>query len=355
MFLLPFILANALIQTTNADDVNLALSNQRMYRETLPMLIYFTADRCSACAEFDALFEQPELLRKMEQYFVTVRVSIDEKVGKACADIYGIRTIPAVVVADYKGVILYKSDETLSVHDVQLLIANIPEQDITSGTLLIPTDIPLNTTLVSTPLKNEPTATDTNTQMISKPSEESSLVPSVVQVRGDENNIRIQSQTSDAAIIENQHSIAGKTEAEKSSGQNLDNSDVAVTKKIIVGSSRTSSDQRLVKTAEIQGTPPETSNPTSRSTPTGASRPGQTRTIRTYAIQLGYFSLAPNAQKLMHKAQSNGLSEVRTETETHDGKFYYRVLVGKYLTLAEAQSLLARVTTLGLKGAVYRK
>jgi septal ring-binding cell division protein DamX len=78
-------------------------------------------------------------------------------------------------------------------------------------------------------------------------------------------------------------------------------------------------------------------------------------TRHTYSVQLGFFSEAPNAKTLTQKAKLKGLAEIRTETELRDGKSHYRVLIGSFSTLTEAQTLLGKVHSLGFKAAVHRQ
>jgi cell division septation protein DedD len=78
-------------------------------------------------------------------------------------------------------------------------------------------------------------------------------------------------------------------------------------------------------------------------------------TPRTYSIQLGYFTVEPNADALLQKAKASGFSTAFTQKETRSGLTYFRVLVGKYSTLTDAQALLEQIHAAGLKGAVYRK
>jgi septal ring-binding cell division protein DamX len=58
--------------------------------------------------------------------------------------------------------------------------------------------------------------------------------------------------------------------------------------------------------------------------------------------------------KLIHKANSVGLPEVRSEDTDRDGQDFFRVLSGTYNTLQEAQAQLDSAISMGFKAAIYR-
>ena len=73
-----------------------------------------------------------------------------------------------------------------------------------------------------------------------------------------------------------------------------------------------------------------------------------------YSIQIGYFSKRDNAEKLLAKAQANGLNEAFVRPEVRNGKNYYRVLVGHHQTAREAESRLASVEQYGFDVKVHK-
>ncbi len=73
-----------------------------------------------------------------------------------------------------------------------------------------------------------------------------------------------------------------------------------------------------------------------------------------YAVQLGFFSTEPNAQKLLTLALERGLGDIRIEDTEREGKHFYRVLSGTYQTLTAAREHLSQTIALGFSGAIHR-
>jgi cell division septation protein DedD len=291
----------------------------------LPMLIYFSSSQCSSCAPFDKLFEQPEMIRKLEQHYISVRVNIDETAGKACAEIYQVNNVPAFVVADHKGVILYKSDETLSMEDIQLLMETVPMKytDVNKSEATPVQVSSVENKAIETAITSDQHSPESETAAQATPVQTSEMTQTLPTDRDPE-----------ALISHEPEEILPQSES--SSAEDKNNEMNATPKKMYVSNDRPK---------EKQGTV----NNSSQASLRPPLKP------RTYSIQLGYFSQSPNANTLLENVRSKGLTEARMQTEFHDGRSYYRILIGNCVTLSEAQALLTRVHALGLKGAVHRQ
>lgn len=309
---------------------------QMQEHHVLPMLIYFSSDHCLECDQFDALFDQPEMLQRMEQHYVSVRVSIDDTNGKACADIYRIETVPAFVIADHKGVILYKSDESLSVEVVQLLLENVPGK-------------------YSTVRQPEEKIAEDNASMyaingVSK-DQPTRIVSSLLPVEERALDLQSAEAVADVHIEELQPVqvipvLDPPTVIEKIPVMNISPAPNEADPKPAMNEA---SSEANTKPAEIKSSPSagEAAKPVAPKPPV--------RIQRSYSIQLGYFTETVNSKKLVERAKAKGLTATRTQTEQREGKSFYRVLIGDFKTLAAAQEQLAEVHTLGFKGAVHRQ
>ncbi len=337
MCLIYLILTCSLLNQVSETEGGLLRARQPHDTNLLPMLIYFSSENCSTCAQFDALFEEPEILKKMEQHYVSVRVSIDDYDGKACADIYNIRNVPALVIADHKGIILYRSDATLSVQDIQLLLESIPGQFPNVGT-------------------TEPVAENS----IQKTPERSNEIDGIIaNDKSTEADMPLNCNNS-VADSNTQNEVPKITEEGSLKTMEPDpisNHITPVNSSPPINNSNISSEQFTkspVSNEELKDL--KTIKPKINETATTPSRSAvRTQRNYTYGIQLGFFSEAPNAKSLMQKAKLKGLTEARTDTELRDGKSCYRVMVGSFPTLSEAQKLLEEVKSLGFKAAVYRQ
>lgn len=327
MFFIPLLFPGILFSTTS--DVLCGTVPVTSPVETiLPLLIYFNSDDCATCDEFDALFEKAEIIQRLEKKYVPVKVSIDDLEGRVCADIYDVTYIPAFVIADQKGVILYKSDETLTLDEITPLLENIPDQftgvrpaveivTSTDGSLPelkseIRDNVPAS--VIPDNFSDNSNEQSANVARVT-PSPE---IPKVVPVNNMDDLTQMQS--------ENQKAVHHDKPLMSTDDSNVPKA-----------------------TAE---THPINKSTTSKSI---SAKSRATTVSRTYAIQLGYFTEETNASKLVQKAKEKGLTEMRTQTETRNGVSYFRVLIGRCPTLSEAQRLLDQVHRVGLKGAVYRQ
>jgi len=317
LFLLEFalVLSSAVADPVSSFESSILRARQAQEESSLPLLIYFSSEDCAACAEFNALFKEPNVLQQMEKHYVSVHVSIDDFDGKACADIYHVRTVPAFVVADNAGVILYKSDETLSVQDVRLLLESVPgaypsvpDQTHSTSGLEIPSNP--DTDMASAVITEDNSASESSTTLPEEyvpvtlvPQHMSSDKPAEISASQDP---EVQPDLPQSTLTSEVHAIA---------------SHVAVDEEL--GTESTPNDLPAVSHA-------------------------------IYAVQLGFFSDQSNASKLMDRAQQKSLPEVRMENVVRNGQTFYRVLTGAFNSLTRTQSFISNLTAQGMKGAVYR-
>ena len=106
MSLTPLLMTCLMLQAGWAEGKSAPSCGNTSVSTSPPLLIYFSSRKCTTCASIDSLFQTTEMLSRIEQRYVTVRVSIEDQIGKACAEIYDVRQVPAIVVAHYTGAIL---------------------------------------------------------------------------------------------------------------------------------------------------------------------------------------------------------------------------------------------------------
>lgn len=78
-----------------------------------PLILYFKSENCPTCPAWDAWFGREDVKKVIEQTYVAVAIDIEDFDGKACKEIYQVQSIPAVVVVDKNGNILYREENSL--------------------------------------------------------------------------------------------------------------------------------------------------------------------------------------------------------------------------------------------------
>jgi cell division septation protein DedD len=280
----------------------------------LPMLIYFNSNDCNTCVQFDELFDEPETLRRIEEHYVVVRMNIHEADGRACAKIYHVESPPAMVVANHNGAVLYKSDETLSLEDIGLLLNGLPgkiteaesatEDDLTEEYIVRP---------VSTIQTGE---TEIHNDMIMP----ATTINPADEIASAQNIVPLPDVEAKPADI---HKFVTPDPA---------SNEIAV-EHVASLQSQGNHDNQAVNIKET----------------VSSFMP------KKYAIQLGYFSEMQNANEFYRQVKLKDVKDLRTVEEQRSGNTFYRILAGACPTLGDAQSLLAQINDLGFKGVVYRQ
>lgn len=265
-----------------------------LHGEDAPLLLYFRSKDCTSCATVDEYFQDSATKARIEKQYVAVCLNVDDRAGRACADIYRVTSVPALVIADRKGKVLFRSaphhtDEELCriIDALQALPALIADGDLNGNT----------------------TATHTR--------------------HAEEAPTRLATLTTHPLTVQNAplRQVHAEPEFPPAPAPVMESTDSV------------SAPSETVKVVESTG----------RAT----LSPGSQRIWR-YAIQIGYFSLEPYADKLVSQALNSGLAEVRVDRSTRNGQTYHRVLTGTFASLAEAQQYLDQVTAQGFKAAIHR-
>lgn len=98
-------------------------------KEQRQLMLYFTSKPCSKCKALDTYFDQEHIQNALLENYVVVKVDIDDFDGRACREIYDVDEVPALVVVDLNGKIVYKAQGDLTQEDVEPIVetGNLPE------------------------------------------------------------------------------------------------------------------------------------------------------------------------------------------------------------------------------------
>lgn len=93
------------------------------------LMLYFTSKPCSKCKTLDSYFDQKEVQRALSEHYVIVMVDIEDFDGRACREIYDVDEVPALVVIDLNGKIVYKAQGDVTKADVEPIVSTgvLPE------------------------------------------------------------------------------------------------------------------------------------------------------------------------------------------------------------------------------------
>ncbi|MDX1408451.1 MAG: SPOR domain-containing protein, partial [Saprospiraceae bacterium] len=87
-----------------------------------PLMLLFVSKDCSDCTTIQSYLEGEEIRDAVARSYVAARVDIDDFDGKACSEIYGIGKVPALVIVDSKGTIMYKAQGSISLKELATMI-----------------------------------------------------------------------------------------------------------------------------------------------------------------------------------------------------------------------------------------
>jgi thioredoxin-related protein/cell division septation protein DedD len=170
------ILCLPLITQANPDDKlkfysgNLASAKQLAGQEGKLYFAEFTASWCAPCRTLEeTTFRDSKVIQYIDQYYIPVKVDIDDFDGIALKQVYNVQTIPTVIIFNSKGQLIEKYDKNLPASKMLALLQkhNVPANKITH-----PSSYKIPSHYANTSYNNQqisPQSTNTTT-LISKPS-----------------------------------------------------------------------------------------------------------------------------------------------------------------------------------------
>ncbi|MDX1477804.1 MAG: SPOR domain-containing protein [Saprospiraceae bacterium] len=87
-----------------------------------PLMLLFVASDCPACASIQSYLEGDEIKEAVAKRYVAAKVDINDFDGQACSEIYGIGKVPALVIVDARGTIMYKAQGQISLDELASMI-----------------------------------------------------------------------------------------------------------------------------------------------------------------------------------------------------------------------------------------
>jgi thioredoxin-related protein len=119
----------ALIQGDPGFDKTISQAMTQAQKEQRQLLLYFTSEPCSKCKSLDTYFDQEHIQKALSKHYVIVKVDIEDFDGRACREIYEIDEVPALIVVDISGKILYKAEGNVTKEDFEPIVSTgiLPE------------------------------------------------------------------------------------------------------------------------------------------------------------------------------------------------------------------------------------
>jgi hypothetical protein len=310
MFVIPML--SGFSSTVQQQNATFFLPNSN---GEVPLLIYFKSNDCTACDPFDQLLSEQITRVRIEQHYNVVCLNVDQSEGQICAEIYDVTTTPTLVIADRSGHIMFRSTTTLSDAEKTLIL-----ETFAGNTSVTPVMTDVDTSV----RRSEDRLTDTQ-----------------------KNCIR---NTGLAVRSEKQSPVLTAT-SDLGAGVNVDLAISKYRQPILLSHRNPAISEAIPEPVEE---PVIDSFELAENTKTPATSSKELAGKWSYAIQLGYFSTTHNAMKLVRKASSTGLPDVRSESSQREGQEFFRVISGTYKSLPEAQKQLDAATSMGFKAAIYR-
>ncbi len=236
---LPLVCITFLASADHGMHKNLLNALEMHDEQKRPLFLYFTSSSCKDCPALDGYFGQQEVQAALRRNYIPVEVNVETFDGRACAGMYKISSVPAVLIVEAPGKVVYQSGPGIT-------------SEISK---LIDTDL-ATLRRSSTPM----------------------------------------SKTQPAAI---------------------------------------------------------------KDTYTAPVRPAEAwegrSSTKPYALQLGFFSSASNAQQMMDEASGHRLPYLRMQPVQRDGRTFYRVLSGHYTDAPEAEHQASGVRRMGMQVSIFRE
>ena len=115
--------AIAFIQGGPDFDKTISQAMTQAENQQRQLMLYFTSKSCAKCKILDAYFDQKEVQRALSEHYVIVLVDIEDFDGRACREIYEVDEVPALVVIDPDGKIVYKAQGNITKADVEPIVS----------------------------------------------------------------------------------------------------------------------------------------------------------------------------------------------------------------------------------------
>jgi len=123
--------AFAMIQGGPGFDKTISQALIQAENEQRQLMLYFTSKPCSKCKSLDTYFDQENVQQALSERYVIVKVDIEDFDGRACREIYEVNEVPALVVVDINGKIVYKVEGDVTIEGIEPIVSNglLPDYD----------------------------------------------------------------------------------------------------------------------------------------------------------------------------------------------------------------------------------
>jgi thioredoxin-related protein len=105
-------------------ESSLSKALQLSQQENQALVLFFTASECEPCNIMGGYFEKPDIQNILEQNYVAARVDISDFDGKACQEIYQVNAVPALLIVEQDGKVLYKTESFISETSLKEILIN---------------------------------------------------------------------------------------------------------------------------------------------------------------------------------------------------------------------------------------
>jgi len=115
--------AFALLQGGPGYEKTISQAMTQAQNEQRKLMLYFTSAPCSKCKTLDTYLSQDHVREALSQHYVIVMVDIEDFDGRACREIYEVDEVPALVIVDINGNIVYRTEGDVSKDDVEPIVS----------------------------------------------------------------------------------------------------------------------------------------------------------------------------------------------------------------------------------------
>lgn len=114
--------ALALIQGGTGFEKTISQAMTEAEYQQRQLMLYFTSKPCAKCKTLDTYLDQKEVQRALSEHYVIVLVDIEDFDGRACREIYEVDEVPALVVVDPDGKVVYKAQGDVTKADMEPIV-----------------------------------------------------------------------------------------------------------------------------------------------------------------------------------------------------------------------------------------
>ncbi len=152
-----FITTLSFASSINFHEGNFSSAKELANKEGKKLLVDFYASWCAPCKWMDeTTFADPEVIRRMNDDYITIKVNIDDFDGYALKEHYGVKVLPTVLIFDNDGKVVERIEETIPPSKMNNLLEK--NKNPMSTRVYTPNSTPVSNTMTETTAAKSHTA-----------------------------------------------------------------------------------------------------------------------------------------------------------------------------------------------------